>query len=60
MFGVAAEIFGEQIIPFIPKILLSLTKLTKEEATTRLHASISETLGELVCQTITEIIPSDE
>jgi hypothetical protein len=48
MFGVAADIFGESIIPFIPKILLNLTKLTKEEATARLHVSISDTLGELV------------
>ena len=55
MFGVAADVFGESINPFIPKILQSLTKLAKEEATTRLHVAISDTLGELVHHTVGEI-----
>ena len=60
MFGVAADIFGEQIIPFIPKILLNLTKLIKEEATARLHVSISDTLGELVHYTVEDMANQDE
>ena len=52
MFGLAAEVFGEAIIPLIPKILQSLTKLTRDEGTNRLHVAISDTLGELVHQTM--------
>lgn len=37
VFGLASEIFEDALEPFLPKILGSLTKLIKEEATNRLH-----------------------
>ena len=45
MFGVAAEIFEDSLIEFIPKILMQLEKKCKEEATVRLSVAISETVG---------------
>ena len=60
MFGVVADIFGDSIISFIPKILQSLTKIIKEEATSRLHISISDTLGEIVHHTIGAITDQEE
>ena len=60
MFGVAAEIFGEALVPYVPKILQALTKLIKEEATTRLHVAIAETVGNLVLQTVDKLITTAE
>ena len=47
-FGVAAEIFEDALIPFIPKILQNFQKRIREEGSVRLHAAISETIGQLV------------
>ena len=60
MFGVAAEIFGEAFLPYLPKTLQTLTKLIKEEATARLHGTIAETLGSLVHHTVDKLITTDE
>jgi hypothetical protein len=44
-FGVAAEIFEDALVPFIPKMLQHLTKKIKDEGSARLHSAIAETLG---------------
>lgn len=48
MYGVSAEVFEEEIVPYIPKILQLLTKQIKEDATGKLHSAVSETIGNLV------------
>lgn len=47
-FGVAAEIFEEALVPFVPKIMANFAKRIKEEGSARLHVSISEAVGQLV------------
>jgi len=37
MFGAAGEIFEEAIVPFLPRILGTLQKQIREDATMRLH-----------------------
>ena len=54
MFGAAAEIFQDKFVPFVPKVLGTLAKLIREEATSRLHTTVAETVGALVLN----IIPS--
>lgn len=44
IYGLAAEIFEESLIPFIPKILLTLNKKLKE-GTTQIHDAVSDALG---------------
>lgn len=44
-FGVAAEIFEEALVPFVPKIMTNFAKRIKEEGSARLHVSISEAVG---------------
>ena len=60
MFGVVAEIFGESFVPYVAKILQTLTKLIKEEATTRLHAAIAEAVGQMVHHTVDKLITTEE
>ena len=55
MFGVCAEIFEDDLIAFLPKILKQLEKLMKEEASGRLHSSISETIGVIVLNVFDKI-----
>ena len=45
MFGVASEIFEESLVPFVPKMLANFAKRIREDGTTRLHVTISETIG---------------
>lgn len=52
MFGVSAEVFEEEIVPYIPKILQLLAKQIKEDATGKLHLAVSETMGNLVHHTL--------
>lgn len=47
LYGAAAEIFEEALIPFMPKILAYLQRKLKENDTL-LHGVISESLGALV------------
>jgi len=46
-FGVAAEIFEDALVPFIPKILNNFQKKIRDEATVKLHPVISEAIGQL-------------
>jgi len=46
IYGVAAEIFEESLIQFLPKILGNLQKKIKEE-TIQMHSAVSDTLGQL-------------
>jgi hypothetical protein len=48
MYGICAEIFEDDLVPFVGKILKNLDKLVKEEGCTRLHGAISETIGNMV------------
>jgi len=48
MFGVCAEIFEADFVPFIQRVLKQLEKLMKEDATMKLHGAISEAVGSLV------------
>ena len=47
VFGVAAEIFEEALIPYLPKILSTFSKRTTEQST-ELHQCIADTLGQVV------------
>ena len=47
-FGVAAEIFEDALVPFMPKVLFNFQKRIKEEGSTRLHTTIGETIGLMV------------
>jgi hypothetical protein len=60
MYGVCAEVFEEDLIPFIPKIHKSLEKLMKEENTGRLHDAISEALGSMVYYIMDKLDPFSE
>jgi len=57
---VAAEVFEEALVPFIPKILSSFTKRIKEEGSARLHGAISETIGQIVWNIIDKIEDPEE
>ena len=46
--------------PFLPKILGSLTKLIKEEATNRLHQTIADTLGLITANILDKIETTEE
>lgn len=47
IYGLAAEIFEEALIPFLPKILANLSKKLKEAAI-HMQEAIAETLGLMV------------
>jgi hypothetical protein len=36
-FGVAAEIFEDALVPFVPKMMANFLKKIKEEGSNRLH-----------------------
>lgn len=44
-FGIAAEIFEEALVPFLPKILHNFQKKIKEESAIKLHSVIGEAIG---------------
>ena len=54
-FGVAAEIFEEALVPFLPKLMSNFAKRIKEEGSPRLHGVISETIGQLVFNIVDKI-----
>lgn len=47
IYGLAAEIFEEALIPFLPKILLIVAKKVKE-ATSYMQEALAETMGLMV------------
>jgi hypothetical protein len=47
IYGLAAEIFEEALVPFLPKVLAILTKKLKE-GTAHMQEAIAETLGLMV------------
>ena len=55
MFGACAEIFEEDLITFVPKILKNVEKVVNNEGTMRLHAAISETIGNIVFHIVDKI-----
>lgn len=48
VYGSMAEVFEDDLVPFVPKILKNLEKIIVSEGTTRLHGAISETIGNIV------------
>jgi hypothetical protein len=50
----AAEIFEEALIPFLPKILASLQKKLKD-GTTQIQEAVSDALGQLVFYIINKV-----
>lgn len=54
-FGVAAEIFEDALVPFVPKMLNSFQKRIKEEGSNRLHLAMAETLGQMVWNIVDKI-----
>lgn len=60
MFGVAAEVFEEAFVPFLGKVLGCLQKQIREDATSRLHQAIAETVGQLVFNILDELESNDE
>ena len=47
IFGLAAEIFEEALIPFLPKVLIIISKKVKE-ATAYMQEALAETMGLMV------------
>ena len=60
MYGVCGEIFEDDLVPFMGKILKNIEKIIKEEATMRLHSAISETIGNLVFFVVDKIESEQE
>lgn len=58
LYGVMAEVFEEDLVPFTGKIIKNLEKVIVSEGTNRLHAAISETIGNLV-YFIVEKVPTE-
>ena len=54
LLGIASEIFEDALIPFMPKILPSISKKLKEGGS-QLHGAISETLGEMTKNLLAKI-----
>jgi DNA-binding ferritin-like protein (Dps family) len=48
VYGSMAEVFEDDLSPFVPRILKNLEKIIVSEGTTRLHGAISETVGNIV------------
>ena len=59
VYALAAEIFEEALVPYLPKILGTLQKQLKEDASARLHGAISETIG-LMTQHIVSVLETHE
>ena len=57
--GVAAEIFEDALVPFVPKMLFNFQKKIKEEGSARLHVAISETIGQLVWNIVDKLEDQD-
>lgn len=55
MFSVAAEVFEDALVPFIPKISTTLCKLIKDDATTKLHQTVADTMGLLALNTVDKL-----
>jgi hypothetical protein len=45
IYGIASEIFEEALVPFISKILISLTKVIKDDHDGKYQVAISDTVG---------------
>jgi hypothetical protein len=43
-----AEVFEEDLVPFVPRILKNLEKVVLYDGTMRLHGAVSETIGNMV------------
>ena len=55
LFALASEVFEDSLVPYIPKILSTLCKLIKEDATTKLHQTIADTMGLLSMNTVEKL-----
>ena len=55
VYGILSEVFEEDIVPFMPRILKNLEKTVVSEGTNRLHGAISETIGTIVFNIIDKI-----
>ena len=51
----ASEVFEESLVPYIPKILQTLCKIVREDATTKLHQTVADTMGLLAMNTVEKI-----
>lgn len=59
IYGLAAEIFEDALIPFVPKVISNLLKKVKEE-TCQMHAALSDTLGQLVLHLVDKVEDHDD
>lgn len=48
IFGIASEIFEDSLAPFLPKILVALTKQIKDDQDGKYVSAISDTVGQIV------------
>lgn len=55
MFSLASEVFEDSMVPYVPKILSTLCKIIKEDATTKLHQTVADTMGLLAMNTVEKI-----
>ena len=59
VFGMAAEIFEESLIPFIPKILSQITKKLKD-GNQEVNQAYAEALGSIVHHVVTNLTEYEE
>ncbi len=59
MYAIAAEIFEESLIPFIPKILSTITKRLKE-GSSDVHVAYAEAIGAIAHHVITNLQDEEE
>jgi len=55
VYGLAADTFEESLVPYLPKILGTLQKQLKEDASARLHTAISETVGQITLHIVDKL-----
>ena len=59
MFGEAADIFEDSLVPYLPKILAQLAKQIKDDAPQKILQSVSESTGNL-CKYILPTLDVEE
>ena len=50
-----ADVFEDDLIPFVPRVLKNLERIVVSEGTMRLHGAIYETIGNIVFYIIEKI-----
>lgn len=60
MYGIAAEIFEESLIPFLPKVLSQIQQKLKENDIQEIHNAYAEAIGTILHHVLKNIQNVDE